>query len=95
MQEQLIVADAKRTDNSGPALSYPVIPFIFVAVSAVVISVATSAQTSSTAATSLTLDQAIAEAVERNLELLAARTGITVADANVITARLRPNSVLR
>ena len=42
----------------------------------------------------LTLDAAIAEALEKNLELIATRAGITIADANVITARLRPNPVL-
>lgn len=42
----------------------------------------------------LTLDAAVAEALEKNLELIAARAGVTVAQANVITAGLRPNPVL-
>lgn len=41
----------------------------------------------------LTLDAAIAEALDKNLELIAARVGISIADANLITARLRPNPV--
>lgn len=42
----------------------------------------------------ITLDAAVAEALEKNLELVATRAGISIADANVITARLRPNPVL-
>src|SRR5690242_9020646 len=42
----------------------------------------------------VTLDQAINEAMDRNLNLLAARYDVTVADARMITARLRPNPVL-
>lgn len=42
----------------------------------------------------LTLDTAVAEALDKNLELIAKRVGITIADANLMTARLRPNPVL-
>lgn len=42
----------------------------------------------------LTLDQALAEALEKNLALLAERANIAIARARVITARLRPNPVL-
>ncbi len=42
----------------------------------------------------LTLDQAVNEAVENNLALLAERTELTVAEAGMITAKLRPNPVL-
>lgn len=42
----------------------------------------------------LTLDAAIAEALEKNLELIAARVGLSIAEANLITARLRPNPVV-
>ena len=45
-------------------------------------------------ATHLTLDAAIAEALQNNLELLATRVGVTIADASLVTARLRPNPVL-
>jgi len=43
---------------------------------------------------SLTIDQAVAEALSKNLSLLAERYNLTVADARIITAKLRPNPVL-
>jgi len=42
----------------------------------------------------LTIDQAVAEALEKNLGLLAERYNLTIADARIATARLRPNPVL-
>src|SRR3954451_13157085 len=42
----------------------------------------------------VTIDQAIREAIDHNLGLLAARYDVTVAEARMITARLRPNPVL-
>ena len=45
-------------------------------------------------ATLLTLDQAVNEALEQNLGLLAERYNISIADARIITARLRPNPIL-
>ena len=42
----------------------------------------------------LTLDQAVREAMSNNLDLTAARYGITIAEARQITAELRPNPVL-
>jgi outer membrane protein, heavy metal efflux system len=42
----------------------------------------------------LTIDQAVDEAVEKNLSLIAERLNVAVADAAVVTARLRPNPVL-
>jgi outer membrane protein, heavy metal efflux system len=42
----------------------------------------------------VTIPQAVQEAVEHNLNLLAERYNISVADARIITARLRPNPVL-
>ena len=42
----------------------------------------------------LTIDQGVAEALERNLGLLADRYNLTIADARIVTARLRPNPVL-
>jgi len=42
----------------------------------------------------LTIAQAVAEAVDHNLELLAGRFNVTVAEARLVTARLRPNPVL-
>src|SRR5262249_3384515 len=44
--------------------------------------------------TPVTIDQCVREAVERNLGLLAERYNLSIADAGVITARLRPNPVL-
>jgi cobalt-zinc-cadmium efflux system outer membrane protein len=41
-----------------------------------------------------TLDQAVAEAMENNIGLLAERFNVAIADARMITARLRPNPVL-
>jgi cobalt-zinc-cadmium efflux system outer membrane protein len=46
------------------------------------------------AADSVTIDQAVQEAVERNLNLLAERFNLSVADARIITAKLRPNPVV-
>jgi cobalt-zinc-cadmium efflux system outer membrane protein len=43
---------------------------------------------------SLSVDGAIAEAVQNNLALLAERANLSIADAASITARLRPNPVL-
>src|SRR5262245_15755449 len=42
----------------------------------------------------ITIQQAVAEAVEHNLGLLAARSNLSIADAATLTARLRPNPVL-
>jgi cobalt-zinc-cadmium efflux system outer membrane protein len=42
----------------------------------------------------VTIRQAVQEAVDRNLNLLAERYNISVADARIVTARLRPNPVL-
>ncbi len=42
----------------------------------------------------VTVDLAVQEAVENNLSLLAERYNISLADAQIITARLRPNPVL-
>lgn len=41
----------------------------------------------------LTIDQAVQEAVKRNLSLLAEKFNLSVADAAIITARLRPNPI--
>jgi len=42
----------------------------------------------------VTIDQAVQEAVGRNLNLLAERYNLSVADARIVTAKLRPNPVL-
>src|SRR5258708_22900325 len=45
------------------------------------------------AAQSITIEQAIDGAVQHSLSLVAARSSWTIADAQMITARLRPNPV--
>jgi cobalt-zinc-cadmium efflux system outer membrane protein len=40
------------------------------------------------------IEQAVAEAIEKNLNLLAERFNLSLADARIATARLRPNPVL-
>ena len=42
----------------------------------------------------LTIEDAVNEAIQKNLGLLAERASLTVAEAGLITARLRPNPVL-
>jgi cobalt-zinc-cadmium efflux system outer membrane protein len=42
----------------------------------------------------ITVEQAVSEAIDRNLNLLAERFNLAVADAAVITAGLRPNPVV-
>jgi cobalt-zinc-cadmium efflux system outer membrane protein len=42
----------------------------------------------------LTVEEAVAEAVQKNLGLLAERANLSVAEAGLISARLRPNPVL-
>jgi cobalt-zinc-cadmium efflux system outer membrane protein len=46
------------------------------------------------AAAPLTIDSAVAEAVEHNLSIVAERYNVSVADARLVTAALRPNPVL-
>src|SRR5262249_3310678 len=60
-----------------------------------------AAEESSSTATSersvsskLTIEQAVEEAVKNNLGLLAERVNLTIADASLITAKLRPNPLL-
>jgi outer membrane protein, heavy metal efflux system len=55
---------------------------------------AASTATSAQSIDALTIDQAVTEAIEHNLALLAERYNLTVADAHLVTARLRPNPVL-
>ena len=42
----------------------------------------------------VTIDQAVQEAIDHNLNLLAEKYNLSVADARIITARLRPNPVV-
>src|SRR5258706_6760179 len=52
-----------------------------------------AAQTPAGAVDTLTLEQAIAEALDHNLGLIAERYNLSIAQARIITARLRPNPV--
>jgi outer membrane protein, heavy metal efflux system len=47
-----------------------------------------------TAFRALTVEQAVAEAIDRNLALLAERANLSMAEAGLISAHLRPNPVL-
>src|SRR5262249_20094604 len=42
----------------------------------------------------ITIDQAVNEALQNNLNLLAQRVELTIAEARLVAARLRPNPVL-
>lgn len=54
----------------------------------------TTTATAVALSSALTVKQAVNEAVDNNLNLLAERANLTIADASLITARLRPNPVL-
>jgi cobalt-zinc-cadmium efflux system outer membrane protein len=53
-----------------------------------------AAQTAGAPPDRVTVEQAVQEAVERNLNLLAERYNLSIADARIITAKLRPNPVV-
>jgi len=53
-----------------------------------------AAQTAGAPLDRVTIEQAVQEAVERNLNLLAERYNLSIADARIVTAKLRPNPVL-
>jgi cobalt-zinc-cadmium efflux system outer membrane protein len=61
---------------------------------ALVLPAAGSARAQPPAAGALTMTQAVSEALEHNLSLIAERYNVTVADAAVVTAGLRPNPVI-
>jgi cobalt-zinc-cadmium efflux system outer membrane protein len=42
----------------------------------------------------LTIGQAVAESIEKNLDLMAERYNLPIADARIVTAKLRPNPVV-
>src|SRR5215475_9092191 len=66
--------------------------FVLALLLAVIINNPAAAQSQQT--TPVTINQCVREAVERNLRLLAERYNLSIADAGVITAGLRPNPVL-
>src|SRR5262245_44235863 len=45
-------------------------------------------------AVAISIDDAVREALDRNLDILAERYNLTLADARIVTARLRPNPVV-
>ena len=53
-----------------------------------------AAQTAGAPPDRVTIEQAVQEAVEHNLNLLAERYNLSIADARIITAKLRPNPVV-
>src|SRR5262252_9162056 len=55
---------------------------------------ATGARAQPRASDVITIEQAVGEALDHNLSLLAERYNVTVADAAVVTAGLRPNPVV-
>ncbi|HUQ92542.1 MAG TPA: TolC family protein [Bryobacteraceae bacterium] len=59
----------------------------------VILAALTHGQTAAVGQT-VTLDQAVQEALARNLDLAAEKLNVSVAEARQITARLRPNPVL-
>jgi cobalt-zinc-cadmium efflux system outer membrane protein len=63
-------------------------------VRASVICAMSTAVAAQSGARTLTIQSAVNEAVERNLRLMAERANLSVAEAALITARLRPNPVL-
>jgi cobalt-zinc-cadmium efflux system outer membrane protein len=52
------------------------------------------AKPASTSPSVITVDQAVDEALQNNLDLLAQRVDLTIAEAHLVAARLRPNPVL-
>ena len=63
-------------------------------VAAIVSSIAVTSIAGQGGFRTLTIEEAVNEAVQRNLGLLAARADLSVAEAALVTARLRPNPVL-
>src|SRR4029434_7692237 len=66
--------------------------FVLALLLAVIINNTVAAQSQQTPP--VTVSQAVQEAVEKNLSLLAERYNLSIADARITTARLRPNPVL-
>ena len=58
---------------------------------AVVCAVAMATGRAAAQAPALSIDEAVAEAIDHNLSVIAERYNVAVADARVLTASLRPN----
>jgi cobalt-zinc-cadmium efflux system outer membrane protein len=65
-----------------------------IAVFLLAVTASVRAQTQSAATTPLTIDEAVKEALDHNLTLIAERYSVSVARARTLTASLRPNPVL-
>ncbi len=60
----------------------------------ILLSTLANAQPSTIAPPTVTIDQAVQEALQKNLDLLAAKYELPIAETRMITARLRPNPVV-
>jgi cobalt-zinc-cadmium efflux system outer membrane protein len=60
----------------------------------ILLSMLANAQPSSVTQSTVTVDQAVQEALQKNLDLLAAKYELPIAETRMITARLRPNPVV-
>jgi cobalt-zinc-cadmium efflux system outer membrane protein len=69
-------------------------PAILIAASMTPVAARGDQPTAAPAAAPLTIEQAVHEALDRNLTLIAERFNVNVADAAILTASLRPNPVL-
>src|SRR5215471_7620603 len=67
---------------------------LFAAVFITSVAAGVHAQSRAADTVTVTLEQAVSEALDHNLSLLAERYNVTVADAAVVTAGLRPNPVV-
>jgi outer membrane protein, heavy metal efflux system len=72
---------------------YAVLRFWSLSISLLLASVA-RLDAQSTLPEQVTIEQAVQEALDNNLSLLAERYNLTIADDRIVTARLRPNPVL-
>jgi len=59
-----------------------------------VLAAAMAAQPADSPPNQVTIEQAVLEAVDHNLNLLAERFNLSIADARIVTAKLRPNPVV-
>src|SRR5450755_563708 len=74
--------------EEGSVKKYQAIGMLFLAAGSL------AAQPAAAPPDRVTIGQAVQEAVDRNLNLLAERYNLSIADARIITAKLRPNPVL-
>src|SRR5690349_22660567 len=65
-----------------------------IVLSLILLSALANAQPSTATPSTVTIDQAVQEALQKNLDLLAAKYELPIAETRMITARLRPNPVV-